>query len=160
MVRSWICHNSSKRAPNCGPTRQAYTNFLFSARAGYLAVAGVLTSLYPAVTVLLAAALLRERVHRGQGVGLLLCAVAVSVGYLVLVSRRTGVGVPFRLLGRLLLAFGLLCGTWYGLQYGLNKALAWWLEAGLMAVVFVVIILGTGLVRRSEIAQLMPGREN
>ncbi len=52
--------------------------FLLSARAGYLAVAGVLTSLYPAVTVLLAALLLRERVHRGQGVGLLLCAAAVT----------------------------------------------------------------------------------
>ncbi len=52
--------------------------FLLSARAGYLAVAGVLTSLYPAVTVLLASVLLRERVHRGQGVGLVLCAVAVT----------------------------------------------------------------------------------
>ena len=86
----------------------------------------------------------------------LLCAVAVSIGYLVLVGRRTGVGVPFRLLGRLLLAFGLLCGTWYVLQYGLNKALGWWLEAGIMGVVFVIIVLGTGLVRRSEIAQLLP----
>ncbi|VXB37948.1 EamA family transporter [Nocardioides sp. AX2bis] len=53
--------------------------FLLSARAGYLAVAGVLTSLYPAVTVLLAALLLRERVHRSQGVGLLLCAAAVTL---------------------------------------------------------------------------------
>ena len=87
----------------------------------------------------------------------LICAAAVSVGYLVLVARRTGVGVPGRLLARLLLAFGLLCGAWYGLQYGLY--LSWWLEAGLMAVVFGLIVLGTGLVRRSEIAQLRPGKK-
>jgi O-antigen/teichoic acid export membrane protein len=86
----------------------------------------------------------------------LICAAAVSVGYLVLVARRTGVGLPFRLLARLLLAFGLLCGAWLGLQYGL--ALSWWLEAGIMAVVFGLIVLGTGLVRRSEITQLLPGK--
>ncbi len=88
----------------------------------------------------------------------LLCAVAVSVGYLVLVARRTAVGVPFQLLARLLLAFGLLCGAWFMLQFGLNKSLSWWLEAGLMGVIFGVIILGTGLVRRGEISQLLPGR--
>jgi len=85
----------------------------------------------------------------------LVCAAAVSVGYLVLVARRTGVGVPFRLLARLLLAFGLLCGAWAMLQYGL--CLRWWLEAGLMAALFGLIVLGTGLVRRSEIDQLLPG---
>ena len=84
----------------------------------------------------------------------LVCAAAVSVGYLVLVARRTGVSVPGRLLARLLLAFGLLCGAWYTLQYSLH--LKWWLEAGLMSVVFGLIVLGTGLVRRSEIAQLRP----
>ena len=46
---------------------------------GYLAVAGVLASLYPASTVLLAALVLRERVHRAQGLGLGLCAVAVAL---------------------------------------------------------------------------------
>ncbi|MBF9237190.1 polysaccharide biosynthesis protein [Hymenobacter sp. BT683] len=89
----------------------------------------------------------------------LLCAVAVSGGYLVLVARRTAVGVPFRLLARLLLAFGLLCGTWYILQFGLNNALGWWLEALLMGVIFGVIILGTGLVRQGEISQLLPGHK-
>ncbi len=84
----------------------------------------------------------------------LICAAAVSVGYLVLVARRTSVGVPFGLLARLLLAFGLLCGAWYGLQYGLG--LRWWVEAGIMAVVFGLIVLGTGLVRGSEIDQLLP----
>jgi len=87
----------------------------------------------------------------------LLCAAAVSVGYLVLVARRTGVGVPGRLLARLLLAFGLLCGAWSMLQFGLNKTLSWWAEAGLMAVVFGLIVLGTGLVQRKEISQLLPG---
>ena len=86
----------------------------------------------------------------------LVCAAVVSVGYLVLVARRTEVGVPARLLARLLLAFGLLCGCWFALQYGLR--LRWWLEGGVMAVVFGLIVLGTGLVRRREIAQLLPGR--
>jgi O-antigen/teichoic acid export membrane protein len=86
----------------------------------------------------------------------LVCAAAVSVGYLVLVARRTGVGVPGRLLAQLLLAFGLLCGAWWGLQAGLH--LSWWLEGGLMAVVFGLIVLGTGLVRAAEIAQLRPGK--
>ncbi|MDB5235906.1 MAG: hypothetical protein JWR44_2899 [Hymenobacter sp.] len=90
----------------------------------------------------------------------LLCAVAVSVGYLVLVPRRTGVSIPFRLLARLLLAFGLLCGAWYMLQFGLNNGLQWWLEAGIMVVVFGVIVLGTGLVQRKEISQLLPGKKS
>ncbi len=82
----------------------------------------------------------------------LLCAAAVSGGYLVLVARRTGVGVPGRLLARLLLAFGLLCGIWSALQYGLY--LRWWVEAGVMAVVFGLIILGLGLVQKKEIMSL------
>ncbi len=86
----------------------------------------------------------------------LLCAVTVSIGYLVLVVRRTSVGVPFRLLARLLLAFVLLCGVWYLLQSSLNKMLDWWIEIGIMSVVFALIVLGTGLVQKKEIAQLLP----
>ena len=51
--------------------------FLLATRTGYLAVTAVITSLYPAFTVVLAALALREPVHRVQGVGLGLCAVAV-----------------------------------------------------------------------------------
>ena len=53
--------------------------FLLATREGYLSIASVVTSLYPAFTVILAATLLREHVHRAQAVGLLLCAVAVTL---------------------------------------------------------------------------------
>ncbi|MBC8084242.1 MAG: polysaccharide biosynthesis C-terminal domain-containing protein, partial [Hymenobacter sp.] len=46
----------------------------------------------------------------------LACAVFVSGGYVWLVRRRTGVPLPWPWLGRLALAFGLLCAVWYGLQ--------------------------------------------
>ena len=42
-----------------------------------LSVAAVLTSLYPAFTVLLATLVLHERLHRGQAVGLALCTITV-----------------------------------------------------------------------------------
>lgn len=51
--------------------------FLLATRDGLLTVAAVITSLYPAFTVVLAAGLLREQVHRAQAAGLGLCAVAV-----------------------------------------------------------------------------------
>ncbi|GAA4354628.1 hypothetical protein GCM10023185_16620 [Hymenobacter saemangeumensis] len=86
----------------------------------------------------------------------LACAVAVSGAYLVLVARRTGVVLPWRILSRLLLAFGMLCGAWYVLRTGLY--LSWWLEAGLMALVYGLIVLGTGLVQKKEIQQLRPGK--
>lgn len=54
-------------------------SFLAATKHGYLTVTAVITSLYPATTVLLAAVVLRERVHRPQAVGLALCAVAVAL---------------------------------------------------------------------------------
>jgi len=63
----------------CGPLGAAATGFfLLATQQGYLTVAGVLTSLYPASTVLLAAVVLHERVHRLQGLGLVLCGLAVA----------------------------------------------------------------------------------
>jgi drug/metabolite transporter (DMT)-like permease len=63
-----------------GPIAAVATgSFLMATQHGYLTVAGVLASLYPATTVLLAALVLHERVHRAQGVGLGLCAFAVAL---------------------------------------------------------------------------------
>jgi drug/metabolite transporter (DMT)-like permease len=53
--------------------------FLFATQSGLLAVASVLSSLYPAVTVLMAAVLLRERIGRMQAMGLILALLAVSL---------------------------------------------------------------------------------
>jgi len=53
--------------------------FLVATHSGYLTVTAVIASLYPAVTVMLAAFVLREHVHRAQALGLGLCAVAVSL---------------------------------------------------------------------------------
>jgi uncharacterized membrane protein len=39
----------------------------------------VIASLYPAFTIMLAATVLREQVHRAQAMGLGLCAVAVAL---------------------------------------------------------------------------------
>jgi uncharacterized membrane protein len=53
--------------------------FQLAAQSGMLTIAAVVTSLYPAVTVLLAALVLRERVGQAQGVGLVLAAIAVTL---------------------------------------------------------------------------------
>ncbi len=76
----WLPRGRTVRlAALAGPLGATATGcFLVATHHGYLTVAGVLSSLYPASTVLLAAVLLKERVHRAQGVGLGLCAVAVA----------------------------------------------------------------------------------
>ena len=56
----------------------ALIGFMVATQQGLLAVTAVLTSLYPAATVLLAAVVLHERVHRVQAVGLVLCGVCVT----------------------------------------------------------------------------------
>jgi drug/metabolite transporter (DMT)-like permease len=51
--------------------------FVLATHEGLLSLAAVITSLYPAFTVLLAIVVLRERVHRAQAVGLVLCALTI-----------------------------------------------------------------------------------
>lgn len=53
--------------------------FLYATHRGLLSVVSVISSLYPASTVLLAAVLLRERIQRWQGVGLVAAALAVAL---------------------------------------------------------------------------------
>ncbi|MEX0427754.1 EamA family transporter [Nocardioides sp. DS6] len=53
--------------------------FLTARHEGYLTVTAVISALYPAATILLAAVVLHERVHRAQAVGLGLCAAAVTL---------------------------------------------------------------------------------
>ncbi len=53
--------------------------FLLASHGADLAVIGVLASLYPAVTVLLAATVLRERFRLIQGLGLLVCGASVGL---------------------------------------------------------------------------------
>jgi drug/metabolite transporter (DMT)-like permease len=53
--------------------------FLLATQSGLLAIASVVTSLYPAVTIALAALVLHERVHAAQALGLALCGLAVGL---------------------------------------------------------------------------------
>lgn len=53
--------------------------FMVATQHGLLTLSAVVTSLFPAITVLLAAVVLGERVHRGQIVGMALCLATVSL---------------------------------------------------------------------------------
>jgi drug/metabolite transporter (DMT)-like permease len=53
--------------------------YLLAVQSGPLAVAAILSSLYPVGTVILAAVLLRERISRHHAVGIVLAAVAIAL---------------------------------------------------------------------------------
>jgi len=53
--------------------------YSLAAQTGYLAQAAVLSSLYPAATVMLALVILREKLHRIQMVGVVLAVVAIAL---------------------------------------------------------------------------------
>jgi drug/metabolite transporter (DMT)-like permease len=53
--------------------------FQLASQSGLLAISSVLSSLYPAFTVLLAVRVLRERIHGGQAFGLTMAAGAVTM---------------------------------------------------------------------------------
>jgi drug/metabolite transporter (DMT)-like permease len=53
--------------------------FMVASRGDQLTISAVVVSLYPAFTVVLAALVLREHVHRAQALGLALCGVAVTL---------------------------------------------------------------------------------
>ncbi|WP_322921856.1 EamA family transporter [Nocardioides renjunii] len=57
----------------------ATVTFLLATQSGLLTIASVLTSLYPAITIALAAVVLKERIQGSQGLGLVLCGLAVAL---------------------------------------------------------------------------------
>lgn len=76
----WLPRRRSWRGVLVGPIAATGTlTFMLSVQYGYLTVAGILASLYPATTVLLALLVLHERIHRAQGLGLGLCLVAIGL---------------------------------------------------------------------------------
>ena len=81
LRRSWLPRDRYAAAAVSAGALGALATWLFllATQSGFLTVAAVLSSLYPASTVLLAALLLHERIHRGQAVGLLLAALSVGL---------------------------------------------------------------------------------
>ncbi len=79
MRQAWVPRERTAwRALIMGPLgATAQGSFLYATHHGLLSIVAVISSLYPASTVLLAAVLLRERIHGWQGVGLVFAVVAV-----------------------------------------------------------------------------------
>ncbi|WP_308421125.1 oligosaccharide flippase family protein [Hymenobacter cavernae] len=85
-------------------------------------------------------------------VNTLLCALFVSIGYLWLVRKRAGVAIPWRVLGQLGLAFGLLCGVFFGLRLLVDQ---WLIEAVLAGFAFVGILFLTNIVSIAELQKVL-----
>jgi drug/metabolite transporter (DMT)-like permease len=89
LVLAIAAVSGNLRAPTGTPLRLAMlaalldtganVAMLLALQASYLSLAGVLMSLYPAATVLLAIVVLRERVTRWQTVGMVLALTAVAM---------------------------------------------------------------------------------
>ncbi|HLL09135.1 MAG TPA: DMT family transporter [Nocardioidaceae bacterium] len=81
LRRSWLPRDRFAAAAVGAGALAALATWLFlvATQSGFLTVAAVLSSLYPASTVLLAALVLHEHIDRGQGLGLLLAAVSVGL---------------------------------------------------------------------------------
>jgi drug/metabolite transporter (DMT)-like permease len=81
LRESWLPrHRAAWQAVWCGLLSTVATAaFLLATQRGFLTISGVLASLYPAFTILLAAVVLKEHIHRAQAVGLALCGGAVAL---------------------------------------------------------------------------------
>lgn len=76
----WVPRRSALPGAGAGALGALATgSFMVASQGGHLTVTAVIASLYPAFTVVLAATVLRERIHLGQAAGLLLCGVAVGL---------------------------------------------------------------------------------
>lgn len=79
LRQPWWPQRPAWRAVVMGPLSVLATGgFLFATTVGLLSVVSVVAALYPAATVVMATALLRERILPGQAVGLALAAVSVT----------------------------------------------------------------------------------
>jgi drug/metabolite transporter (DMT)-like permease len=85
LRQPWVPHHrTGRRAAGWGAVggllgTAGTAAFLVASHSADLAVTGVLASLYPAVTVLLAATVLRESFRLSQGLGLLVCGASVAL---------------------------------------------------------------------------------
>jgi drug/metabolite transporter (DMT)-like permease len=81
MRQVWVPRERAAwRALMMGPLgATAQGSFLYATHHGLLSIVSVISSLYPASTVLLAAVVLREKILGWQGVGLVFAAVAVAL---------------------------------------------------------------------------------
>lgn len=81
LRQAWLPRDPAAwKAVTMGPLgATAQGSFMYATHHGLLSVVSVISSLYPASTVLLAAVLLREKIHGWQGVGLVFAIVAVAL---------------------------------------------------------------------------------